>query len=451
MHTKATVLAFISLLTLLFNTNATANNLFTVHGSNTIGARLAPACAREFLGQLPGASTAWISDGTQDNEYVITNDQGLSIHIAAHGSSTGFKALEARTADLAMSSRRIKTSEHSRLAALGDLKAPSAEHTVAIDGLAILVHPSNPVSALSISQIGKIFSGQITNWKELNGTDIAISIHARDNKSGTWDTFKSLVLGKKLSLLPAAKRYESNDKLSDQVANDPSAIGFAGLASVRNAKLLAVSDDNTDALKPNQLTVATEDYPLSRRLYLYQPPNSNNDMATTFIEFCQSQTGQNIVSDIGFISQNIKAIKQPSYDNAPPTYQELTRTKLRLSVNFRFEKGSSKLDNKALKDIDRLVDYFQESKNNNQQLTLVGFSDTRSRKGYESLISQFRALAVQAALMKEGVPIAKVHGLGAFMPVASNGNIATKSKNGRVEVWITPPTKTAMNTSAPKP
>ena len=103
----------------------------------------------------------------------------------------------------------------------------------------------------------------------LGGNSGAISIHARDDKSGTYDTFKSLVLDPlNLKLLAAAHRYESSTELSDAVAADPGAIGFIGLPYVRRSKVLGISAGaGNPPIVPTQFTVGTEDYPLSRRLY----------------------------------------------------------------------------------------------------------------------------------------------------------------------------------------
>ncbi|WP_019530828.1 substrate-binding domain-containing protein [Dasania marina] len=428
---------------ILFSSLSLADDsyLFKISGSNTIGAHLAPACAVDFL-KTQGFTDLQINNSPRDNEKIITgNDrqgQTQAIFIAAHGSSTGFQALQTAAADLAMSSRPIKAQERQRLAALGDLRSPQAEHTVAIDGLAILLNRNNPIQQLSVQQVAAIFSGAISNWQALGGANLAISLYARDEQSGTWDTFKNLVLGKRYTLASSALRFESNDQLSDQVAQDPGAIGFTGLASVRNSKLLAISDDNTQALLPERLSIATEDYPLSRRLYFYQPQNNikNATWVQQYVDFCLSESGQKLVKTAGFITQNIIAVEQPQYDNAPISYLQLADKALRLSINFRFDNGSSQLDNKALKDLDRVSQFLNKAKYRNRNVYLVGFSDSHKKQKYDLLIAHFRALSVQAQLMKQQIAIAKSYSLGSFMPVVSNNNQAAKLKNSRVEIWI---------------
>ena len=420
-----------------------AKELFTIAGSNTVGAKLAPECARLYLESI-GVENVAVQRAQADNEYLVSGNQGvgldlekIAIRIEAHGSSTGFKGLLAGDADLAMSSRPIKGKEVDALKNRGNMLSVDAEHTVGIDGLAVLVSPDNPISALTITQIAQIYSGQISNWKDVGGPSIPIELYARDEKSGTWDTFKNLVLGKQYQLDASAKRYESNDQLSDSVANNMNAIGFAGLASVRNAKLLAVSNEDTAAMKPSTFTVATEDYPLARRLFFYMPPDTQIPWVREYVDFCQSEQGQQVVETVGFISQNIRSFSADASESMPTQYQALAKSGERLSVNFRFSQGSPKLDNKAHRDLDRLVSFLKRPQNQSKHVYLVGFSDAGERFSQDLVLSRFRALAVRSALLREGLEVDGSYGLGSFMPVASNDDEGTKLKNGRVEVWLT--------------
>lgn len=215
-----------------------------IHGSNTVGATLAPMLVTGYLEKRTGASVSAKATSVENEKVIEARDGGSPIRVlvAAHGSSTGYKALAAGEADIWASSRPVKAEEAEQFRSRADLSSLDSEHVIAIDGLAILVHPSNPVSQLSIDTLGRIYAGQIRNWSELGGPDRLIKLYARDDRSGTWDTFKSLVLGKRYTLAASAQRYESNDQLSDDVSRDPAGIGFAGLASVRNSKVLAISE-----------------------------------------------------------------------------------------------------------------------------------------------------------------------------------------------------------------
>ena len=416
--------------------------LFSIHGSNTVGAKLAAECAKSYLQSL-GLQKVSIDQDVKENEYLINGIQGrglamrrVAIKIAAHGSSTGFSGLEQGLASMAMSSRAIKSSEVQRLQRFGDMRSRQAEHTIAIDGLAILVHPSNPINELTVQQLAKVFSGEIKDWQQLGQPQAAINLYARDEKSGTWDTFKNLVLKKySMSLHKSAKRFESNDLLSDSVSADINAIGFSGLASVRSAKLLAISDNNTAPMLPSHFSVATEDYPLSRRLYFYTSAEKQSPWVNDYVNYCLSEAGQALVEDVGFISQNIQVYQPKMNEFAPIKYQQLSKHALRLSVNFRFSQGSPRLDNKAYRDIYRLLDFLSKPENESMRVYLVGFSDDNESFN-QDVLSRFRALAVRGALLREGVIVADSFGLGSFLPVASNADDGSKLKNARVEVWV---------------
>lgn len=415
----------------------TAGKLFTIEGSNTIGAKLAPAWVKNFL-EHKGITNVVVQPTAVENEYRITgqnNDLPVYVDIHAHGSGTGYKGLKEGVAQIAMSSRPIKDKEAALLTDLGDMRSFDAEKVVAIDGLAVIVNKSNPITDLTVDQIANIFSGKITNWSALGGANIPIRIYARDNKSGTWDTFKSLVLGKTYTLSPEADRFESNDQLSDRVSTAPGGIGFVGLASVRRAKPLGISEGTTDPLKPEPLYVATEDYPLARRLFMYVPPSHNNAIVHEFIQFVQSTQGQEIVSTIGFISQNPLSLESEVYAQAPSTYQFLAEQALRLSVNFRFKDGSAELDNKAKQDILRIVRFMQRPENANKRIQLVGFGDTKAAPNRSTVLSKLRAIAVKSALYSYGISTETVLGLGSDLPVAANSGSA-RLKNQRVEVWV---------------
>ena len=176
-----------------------------------------------------------------------------------------------------MASRKIKPAEQAMLTALGDMTSPACEHVLALDGIAIVVNKGNAVPSLSRKQIEAIFSGQTTDWSQVGGRPGHIELFARDDRSGTYDTFKSLVL-ESASLAPETKRFEDSNALSDAVAADPNGIGFVGLPFVRSARAVPVSDQNTAPLLPSAFTVAREDYVFSRRLFLYTPANPTNPL-----------------------------------------------------------------------------------------------------------------------------------------------------------------------------
>ncbi|PTS86405.1 hypothetical protein DBR00_02290 [Pseudomonas sp. HMWF032] len=416
------------------------SSVLRIQGSNTIGARLGPALVKGLL-EEQGLSAIRIEAGNADNEQKIigkTSDgRSVSIEVAAHGSGTGFVALGDGSADLAASSRPIKDSEVASLQAFGDLQSPSAEQIIALDGLAIILHPTNPLGALSTEQLAQIFAGEIKDWAQLGAPAGAITLYARDDKSGTFDTFKELVLsanGK--SLAASAKRFENSEKLSDAVSQDPNGIGFIGLPYIRQAKAVAIAAGKSQPMLPSLTLIATEDYPLSRRLFLYNQPELQNPWALALVRFAHSPRGQAIVDQNGFIAQTVQAVKIPQNPDMPASYQELAKDAQRLSVNFRFQEGSANLDNKALRDIKRLMSYLKTQDKLRNKVVLVGFGDAKADTARAELLSKLRAMAVRRELNKQGVIFRDIIGLGDELPVAANTADDGRIKNRRVEVWV---------------
>lgn len=410
--------------------------LFAMHGSNTIGEELGPDLVSKWF-RAQGLSDVRVEETGVENERLVVGRHTdkrsvIEVLVAAHGSGTGYRFLLDGSADIAASSRPINDKEYAMLKPLADMRSFNTEHVVAIDGLAIIVHPSNPISQLSVDDVAAIFSGRVRDWAELGGRSGAIRLHARDDKSGTWDSFKSMVLGS-VPLDAAAARYESTAELSDKVASDPAAIGFVGLSSVRNAKLLAIYDGSSRAMLPNKLTVATEDYALSRRLFLYTREQVKPAVGE-FMQFALSDAGQEVVADTGFVSQEVNAVLPEFYAELPQEFRQLTNNAQRLTLNFRFEQGSARLDNKGLKDLQRLVNYLQSQPQ--AELLLVGFGDPKKTEKRSQLLSKLRAMSVRRELVREGIYPKEAVGFGDDLLVAAIDAEDGRLKNRRVEVWV---------------
>ncbi len=423
-----------ALLLILLTPLALADTL-RIQGSNTIGAVLAPALVRGLL-ESRGIQAIHSEPGDQPNEVRISGGD-IQVDIAAHGSSTGFAALKTGSADLAAASRPIKDSEQTELLALGDLTGADAEQVIGLDGVAVLVHPDNPLPQLTIEQLAKIFSGQISTWEQLGVGGGAITLYARDDRSGTWETFKSLVLDpQRQALAGNTRRFESGEELSAAVRNDRQAIGFSSLSTVHGARVLAIADGASRPMLPSPEQIASEDYPLSRRLYFYLPPSTSNPLARALLDFTQSAQGQAIVAGNGFIDQRVRTIDETPQADMPPSYRQLSREARRLSVNFRFQEGSATLDNKALRDIQRLAEYLRENRKLDDKVVLVGFGDAKDDARRADLLSRLRAMAVRRELVRHGVTLREVLGLGAELPVAANTDTQGRIRNRRVEAWV---------------
>lgn len=409
---------------------------FRIHGSNTIGAKLAPALIEAYFKKLGASDIVTVSKGSEESEiHALLKNKNIKVDLAAHGSSTSFRDLNAGLCDVGMASRRVKDKEVVELQRFGNMKSVTNEHVIAIDGVAVFVNQKNPIFKLNTTQIKDIFMGQINSWEELGGKKGEINIYARDKKSGTWDTFNHLILNKE-PLKADTKRYEDNTKLSNDVSKDINGIGFGGLPYILNSKELAISDGKT-TIRPDKYTVATEDYPLSRRLYLYTKKNMSKNVKS-FVDFVLSSDGQRIVENIGFVDLNIKEFKPLLSDDMPKGYKKLVTGLYRLSTNFRFNSENDKLDNKAKKDLERLAKYFRENSCNKKSIYLVGFSDSIGAAKTNLKLSRKRAESAMIYLSSRGIKIDEnnIRGFGEAYPVASNKTEKGRSKNRRVEIWV---------------
>lgn len=417
--------------------------ILDLHGSNTIGAELAPELAKKYLRKL-GANRIWTKPGKNHDEQdifgLIDDVDLLKIGIQAHGSSTSFKGLDTETCDIGMASRRVKDSEVVMLERFGDMRQAASEHVLSMDGIAIIVNPSNQVSELTTEQLAGLFSGQINDWSQIaaSGLNGPVEVYARDEKSGTWDTFKNIILKpRSLSLKKQANRIEDSRILTGHVAKNSNAIGFIGLPYIKPSKAVAVSEQGTSGVYPTPFTVATEDYPLARRLYLYSPVLPDNDHTRDFIEFALSDQGQQVVDEVGFIRLTVDEQQVTLPASAPAPYIDATRGGKRLSVTYRFESGSTELDNRALRDLDRLVDFMHQERNRYRSFMLFGFTDNIGDSDLNHRLSLKRAHQVEKALQSRGLSPKMVIGLGETMPIADNSTTAGREKNRRVEVWVT--------------
>jgi phosphate transport system substrate-binding protein len=309
---------------------------------------------------------------------------------------------------------------------------PASEHILGQDGVAVIVNRQNPVRMLTFDQLSRIFTGAVTDWSAVGGTAGPIKVVARDTASGTYDTFSSLVA--KGAPLKAAQSFDNSAALSGAVSADPSAIGFIGLPYVKEAKAVAVREGEALPLVPTVFSVATEDYPLTRRLYLYSDDDPKNPLAASFIGFAQSEDGQKLVEASGFVSLAVRAEVPPPMPGAPDRYTKDLAGASRLSVDFRFRTGAVQIDNKGLRDLDRVVSYLAQNKN--KQVLLAGFADKQGDEGVNEGLSRQRAEAVSKVLKQRGVVPTTVDGFGSAMPIAPNATPEGRERNRRVEVWI---------------
>lgn len=220
-----------------------------------------------------------------------------SITVVGGGSGVGIAAIIDGTTDIAMASREIKAKEK-RQARQGGVAVK--ENIIARDALSVIVHPSNPISKLSIKQLEKIFTGEFITWKDVGGAPKPIVVYSRDSSSGTYAFFKERVLSNR-EYTPAALLQPSNGAIVQAVSQTEGAVGYVGLAYLTDEiKALAVSENNAVYVAPSPETAATGEYPVTRPLYMYTN-GAPKGLVKQFLDFILSAEGTKIVTEVGYI------------------------------------------------------------------------------------------------------------------------------------------------------
>ena len=245
-------------------------NKIVVDGSTTVGP-IAKAFAEYYMGKHPD----------------------VNITVSESGSGNGAKSLINAACDVATMSRPMKNSETK---AAQDAGVLPIEKIVAMDGIAVVVHPSNPVAKLTLEQIRDIYTGKIKNWKDLGGPDQPIVVISRDTNSGTYESFLALVMNAE-KMGEKAEYVGSNGAIHQRVMSTPAAVGYVGLAFTEGVKALTVNGIDVSAE-----TVTSKKYPISRPLYMYT--NGRPKQGTPlydFVTLSDTPEGKKIIEDTGFV------------------------------------------------------------------------------------------------------------------------------------------------------
>ena len=223
------------------------------------------------------------------------------IAVTGGGSGTGIAALLNKKCDIADSSRGIKSKEVEDAASKG---IDPKRVVVAIDGLSIITNVQNPIDKLTVDEIGKIYRGDVKNWKDVGGNDIPITLYGRQSNSGTYDFMKENVLKGEFS--PNMKAMNGNAQIVEGVKQDAGGIGFVGVGYVKEASGITVlkvaSSQALGYFSPlNSIDVKNGNYPITRPLNQYMD-GMPKGIVKDFIIFELSSEGQNIVEREGFFA-----------------------------------------------------------------------------------------------------------------------------------------------------
>jgi phosphate transport system substrate-binding protein len=225
--------------------------------------------------------------------YLKANPSAV-VTVTGGGSGVGISALLAGTTDIAQSSRKIKFDERQKL-------RTARETIIAYDAIAVVVHPSNTVNRLTREQLEGIFTGKITNWREVGGADKTIVPYSRETSSGTYEFFKESVLKNK-NYKNGILSMPATGAIIQSVSQTAGAIGYVGLAYLTaGVQAVAISyDSGRTYASPSVENARNESYPIVRPLYYYYRTEGESAVRP-LIDYILSPSGQDIVSKVGFI------------------------------------------------------------------------------------------------------------------------------------------------------
>lgn len=227
-------------------------------------------------------------------EYYMGKHPDVNITVSESGSGNGAKAIVNGTADIGNLSRPMKDTE---IEAAREKGVNAVEHIVAMDGIALVVHPSNPVQALTLDQLQKIYMGEIRNWSQLGGPDQKIVVISRDTNSGTFETFETLVM-KSERITDRAEYVGSNGAIRQRVMTTDGAIGYVGLAFTDGVKALDI-----EGVAPTPETVNDKTYPIARPLYMYTNGEpAEGSLLADFLNLYKTADGKKIIEEQGFVA-----------------------------------------------------------------------------------------------------------------------------------------------------
>jgi phosphate transport system substrate-binding protein len=230
-------------------------------------------------------------------EQYMVKAPSTSIQVTGGGSGTGISALINGTTDICEASRPMSEAEKNNLK--DRYQTTGVEIPVARDGLSVYVNAANSVKELDMEQLRLIFTGKITNWKEVGGKDAKIILYSRENSSGTYVFFKEHVL-KNADYSPRAQSMPGTAAVVNAVSKEKNSIGYGGAAYAKGIRVLNVKKEPTSpAVSPDLAHVQDGSYPLSRPLYFYTRNKPTGEMKA-FIDWVLSPEGQEIVSKVGY-------------------------------------------------------------------------------------------------------------------------------------------------------
>jgi phosphate transport system substrate-binding protein len=338
--------------------------------------------------------------------------------------------------------------------------------TMGLEGVAVIAHPASPIAALSREELAGLFACAESELRLGDASVGPVRLYSRQTSSDSFRTFAATVLDPNgFGLCDRVTQLPTDADIAAAVARDIGSLGVVSLQHVHNAKPLSIAECGI-AHQPDVFGAKTEEYPLTSRVLMEAPSLAQSSAAAqSFIDFALNDAGQRQLEEAGLIGLNptstsayASRYRVSRIEAAAGAVQntevfgqllEVLDDAVRLSITFRFDtggpsiSGQNGLDNRAQRDLLRLVDYLKTQAPEGTEVLLLGYADASGDYDGNLALSKARARSVAEKLIALGVTPDTITGFGEEGPVACNDDPAGRAKNRRVEVWLRLPDTTA--------
>ncbi|MDR9484752.1 MAG: phosphate ABC transporter substrate-binding/OmpA family protein [Sediminimonas sp.] len=438
-----------------------------ISGAPTMGRLLLPALVQGFARR---AGYALDQDGSQQDSvtYHLSDQQtgrkAARFKIRLSSSDEGFADLLVNQADIVMSRREVRDQEAARARAtgLGDLQATGQSIVIALDALVPVVAEDNPLGAISVPDLARVFSGEIDNWSALGGPDAPITPHVGNSDAGASQAVVDLLLSPvRADLAPAAVTHASTQAVIEAIASDPFGIGLVSRATNGangGTRQLDLSGSCGFVLKATRRSVKSEDYPLTAPMFLYRPMRRLPQVGREFMDYIQGPAAQLVIrrtglidlaaEEVGIEMQGIRlanAIAQAGEEIGLETLQDMIATLSplkRLTTTFRYNAGSTRMDAQSRTNLSQLAKALEVGAYDGRHITLVGFTDGQGAPDVNRAMALRRAKRARQAIWDQAMTAnpdrvtIDVQSFGEAMPMACDDSAWGRRINRRVEVWV---------------
>ncbi len=440
---------------------------FGIYGSRTVGTTLIPNLLRGYAKSVDATYELVPTDDPAERIIRLTNSDGTlraEIDLQSRGSGSAFPALADGSAAIGVADRRMKDKDLAKMASAGvpELRDTANETVLGLDGIVIITHPDNPVRNLTSLEVARIWSGEITNWRELGGGDMPITVKSFNESSGDRAVLlDGLVRPNGRDETVPVTRFKAYQDMVDAVMAEPGGVGYVGrwLARTNDVNLVSIRETCGLLSPPTDFRMKIEGYALSRRLYAYTNPGNMNPEAQAFLDWTLTTEAQAYIKESHFIDRELErmrledmgmmlihtAASEPDFDGAQ--YSDMMRELRgadRLSISFRFQTGSSQLDIESVRNVEELGRRLQQGQFEGMEVLLVGFADSVGNSERNTILAQNRANAVRD-ILRDTLPAGLVAekgfkplSYGELLPLSCNDTETGRERNRRVEVWLRP-------------